>query len=330
MPLRVALAAVSGGVKPTAAGALSMSDEQQRKEMSHTLAETLRNLIPRLSAIAPVGTPVEDIVENTIYAIARDPELSKCSTGSIVEAVMEAIGMGLDPSGLSNDGTLIPRKTRSGGFRAVFVPDYRALLRIMLSHPRVSHVEARTVRKDDHFELRFGDPDGRVVDHRPAIRSDPGEALGAYAIAWFKDDHRPLVEWMTKAEVDANAERGGSFGSDNSPWETDWGEMARKTVIKRLAKYLAHKAKKAGTYGENAKGTPSQAPSNPDNTPHPSDMLGDLARQYRASIESAAPDGIDLVIQAIREDDRLDHMEKTELFNLACRRKKEIRKAYES
>lgn len=283
-------------------------------------------MLPRFRTIAPAGTPVEDIVENVIYAVSHDPDLGKCSTSSLVDAVLEALSLGLDPSGLANDGTMIPRKTRSGGFRAVFVPDYRALLRIMLSHPRVSHIEARTVRQHDHFELRFGDPGGRVVDHRPAITADPGDAVGAYAIAWFKDDPRPLVEWMTKAEVDANAERGGSFGSDNSPWETDWGEMARKTVIKRLAKYIAYKPKRNERNGGTSQSS-HEATRAPDSHEEQRDTLGELAEQYRVSIETAAPDGLDAVIQAIREDDRLDHMEKTELFNLACRRKKEIRKA---
>lgn len=284
-----------------------------------TITETLRNLASRFRAIAAPGTPVNEIIENVIYAVNRDPDLGKCSASSIVDAVTEALTLGLDPSGLSNDGTLIPRKTKSGGFRAVFVPDYRALLRIMLSYPRISHIEAHVVRKGDQFELQFGDPAGRVVQHRPVVSLDLGEPLGAYAIAWFKDSDRPLVEWMPKAEIEANAERGGSFGNDNSPWETDWSEMARKTVIKRLAKYLPQQLRKPvpASDGHGMEGI-SQKMADP--------VLGDLARQYLQSIETAAPDGIDIVITAIREDDRLDHMEKTELFNLACQRKKNLQK----
>ncbi|HOV61658.1 MAG TPA: recombinase RecT [Candidatus Hydrogenedentes bacterium] len=284
------------------------------------IAIRLRELLPRLRAIAQAGTPVEEIVENVIYVINRDGDLANCSVPSILEAVAEAVAMGLDPSGLSNEGTLIPRKTKGGGYRAVFVPDYRAILRIMLSNPRISHIEARTVRKGDQFELRFGDPEGRIVEHRPAIAAEPGEPIGAYAIAWFKDFDRPLVEWMTKAEIEANAERGGSFGNENSPWETDWGEMARKTVIKRLAKYLPHQFSRSGESA--AADNPQAAAGSP--TEAANHELGDLASQYLRSIETAAPDGIDGVIQAIREDDRLDHMEKTELFNLAVKRKREL------
>ena len=45
-----------------------------------------------------------------------------------------------------------------------------------------------------------------------------------------------LFEWMAKEDVDAirNRARAGGGG----PWATDWAEMARKTVLRRAAKYL--------------------------------------------------------------------------------------------
>jgi hypothetical protein len=51
-----------------------------------------------------------------------------------------------------------------------------------------------------------------------------------------------------------------------------------------------------------------------------------LFYEYLISIASAAPEGIDAVITAIRQDERLDHREKTELFNAATARKREMAK----
>lgn len=285
-----------------------------------TLASELQRMRPRLEAIAPPRFNVQAVIENLIWAVSQDEALARCSVRSLIQAVTDAVALGLDPSGLSNDGTLIPHKTRSGGYRAVFVPDYRALIRLAMANPRVSHIEARVVRAKDEFFLDFGEPEGRIISHRPNLQAADAEPIGAYAIVWFRDCRRPLVEWMTKAEIEANAERGGSFGNENSPWETDWGEMARKTVIKRLAKYLPHQFARSGesAAADNARaaaGNPTEAAQH---------ELGDLAQQYLTSIQTAAPDGIDGVIQAIREDDRLDHMEKTELFNLAVKRKREL------
>jgi recombination protein RecT len=292
-----------------------------------TLVSELERIRPRLEAIAPSGLNVQAVIENVVWVVSQDEYLSRCSLRSVAEAVTDAVAMGLDPSGLSNEGTLIPHKTRSGGFRAVFVPDYRALIRLAMANPRVSHVEARVVRAKDEFSLDFGAPEGRIVSHRPNLQAADAEPIGAYAVVWFRDGARPLVEWMSRAEIEANAERGGSFGNDNSPWETDWGEMARKTVIKRLLKYVPL-GKVASEVASELVRPASDWREGDSASGGPSEEVGDevsLFDQYMASITAAAPEGIDAVITAIRQDDRLDHEEKTELFNRATARKREFR-----
>ena len=56
-----------------------------------------------------------------------------------------------------------------------------------------------------------------------------------YAVAHLKDGG-VQAEVMTLADI--NAIRKRSRSGDSGPWVTDFGEMARKTVIKRLCKSL--------------------------------------------------------------------------------------------
>jgi len=284
-----------------------------------TLVSELERIRPRLEAIAPSGLNVQAVIENVVWVVSQDEFLSRCSLRSVVEAVTDAVAMGLDPSGLTNEGTLIPHKTRSGGFRAVFVPDYRALIRLAMANPRVSHVEARVVRAKDEFSLDFGAPEGRIVSHRPNLQAADAEPIGAYAVVWFRDGARPLVEWMARAEIEANAERGGSFGNDNSPWETDWGEMARKTVIKRLLKYMPF------TNGANPGANRERACCPQGSREGKEGKEEPPLREYEQAIAEATPETIDLVIRTIRGDDRLDHEEKTELFNRAVEKKRSLK-----
>lgn len=284
-----------------------------------TLDSELERIRPRLEAIAPSGLNVQAVIENVVWVVSEDEFLSRCSNRSLIEAVTDAVAMGLDPSGLTNEGTLIPHKTRSGGFRAVFVPDYRALIRLAMANPRVSHVEARVVRAKDEFNLDFGDPEGRIVSHRPNLQASDAEPIGAYAVVWFRDGVRPLVEWMSRAEIEANAERGGSFGNDNSPWETDWGEMARKTVIKRLLKYMPF-TNGANPGSKRERVCCHQGPEERDAVVENPPRL-----DYAKAIAEATADTIDLIIRTIREDDRLDHEEKTELFNRAVEKKHSLK-----
>lgn len=282
------------------------------------LESELTRALPRLKTVAPRGFAVEEVIQNVVWTVQRDERLSRCSVRSIVNATIEAVAMGLDPSGLSGDGVLVPRRAArdSRVYLATFVPEYRALIRLALSHPRVSHVEARVVRAGDTFNLRFGDPDGQVVEHKPNIGPDAGEPIGAYAIIWFRDTFRPLVEWMMKAEIDLNAERGAAAKSEHSPWETDWAEMARKTVIKRVLKYfpLGADPSAAGRAGEQQVEVWTAS-----DVPRPSPAF-----DFRGAIASADAEGIENVIRQIR-DSELPPAEKSELFNLAANRKKELR-----
>lgn len=297
-----------------------------------TLANELERIKPRLKAVAPRSCDVDELIANVSWAVAQDQDLSRCSTRSLIEAVMEALAMGLDPSGLTGDGTLIPRRTKSGGFRATFVPDYRALLKLALAHPRIAHIEARVVRAADDFAIDFGAPNGRIIHHRPSIAATDGDPIGAYAIAWFRDAPRPLAEWMTKAEIDANAERGGGFGTETGPWETDWPEMARKTVIKRLLKYIPLADRRpanapAAPRNPEPAGDPSSQGTAPEG-PNPAEVKSADVKswdRYRAMIERAGKADIPTIAAALRADESLDSSERSELFQLLNARQKELK-----
>ena len=58
---------------------------------------------------------------------------------------------------------------------------------------------------------------------------------GVYAIAWLKDGSKQF-EYMSKAQVDHVKKKSKTAAS--GPWKTDYSEMARKTVVHRLGKYL--------------------------------------------------------------------------------------------
>ena len=61
------------------------------------------------------------------------------------------------------------------------------------------------------------------------------DIVSVYAVAHLKDGYTQF-EVMTRDEVEAIRER--SKSKSHGPWVTDFAEMARKTVVKRLCKYL--------------------------------------------------------------------------------------------
>ncbi|MFN3771604.1 MAG: recombinase RecT, partial [Ectopseudomonas guguanensis] len=73
------------------------------------------------------------------------------------------------------------------------------------------------------------------LSHRPAEDGSEGDITHVYAVARLKDGGRQF-EVMSKAQVIAvqNQSKAGKSG----PWVSHWEEMAKKTVIRRLFKYL--------------------------------------------------------------------------------------------
>lgn len=94
-------------------------------------------------------------------------------------------------------------------------------------------MHATVVHERDKFEYTKGIE--QTIDHRPFLDGEPGPLKHVYAVAKLKDGE-VLVEVMSKAQVDAIRAR--SKSGSNGPWVTDYDEMAKKTVFRRLSKWL--------------------------------------------------------------------------------------------
>jgi len=113
---------------------------------------------------------------------------------------------------------------------------YKGLLDLVYRSGDVSSIQAQVVYEGDEFDYSFGlEP---TLRHVPAKR-DRGEATHVYAVFKTKDGGYGF-EVMSMEDVKAHARRySKSFGS--GPWQTNFEEMAKKTVLKRCLKYAPMK-----------------------------------------------------------------------------------------
>ena len=162
---------------------------------------------------------------------AEDREkFAKCTNESFALAVYQCISYGLMPSMPGMDlGYFIPY-----GNRIQFKIGYRGLLDI--ARRSGVHAVAKPVYKGDEFEITEGlVPD---VRHKPDISAPhtTDSIVGVYALAEWVEDGVPrrALEYMTKDEIDA-VRLCAAKGS--GAWSGFYGEMARKTVIRRAAKH---------------------------------------------------------------------------------------------
>jgi recombination protein RecT len=149
---------------------------------------------------------------------------------SVVNAVtnIAAIGISLNPA--KKQAYLVPRKGK-----ICLDISYMGLIDLAVQSGSILWAQADLVYANDAFTLNGFD---RPPTHSfNPFSKDRGEMIGAYVVVkTHAGDY--LTGCMSKDEIDSIKARSESVKSGKqSPWDTDYGEMAKKTVVKRAYKY---------------------------------------------------------------------------------------------
>jgi len=167
-----------------------------------------------------------------IFNILAQPKLLGCTEISIVRSVDKAAGLGLEIDGVTGHGYLIPY-----GNTCEFVPGYRGLIELCRRSGQVSSFSAHVARPGDIIDFEFGTES--YIKHKASDKqADWSKWNWVYAVVRFKDGSSQF-DIMSYDEVIAHKKKysPGATRSD-SPWNTAEIEMAKKTVSRRLVKYL--------------------------------------------------------------------------------------------
>jgi recombination protein RecT len=169
-----------------------------------------------------------------LSVFTRRPELWECDPISVARAVVECAQVGLEPTGAIGGAHLVPFfNSKTGKKEVQLILDYRGGVALARRSGEVKRVEARIVRDKDEFDFAYGlDP---TLRHVPALVEDPGKLAYCYAVAIFADGSRQF-DVMSAVQVEDVRKR--SKAKDSGPWVSDYFEMAKKTVLKRLLKLL--------------------------------------------------------------------------------------------
>lgn len=155
----------------------------------------------------------------------QSAKLLSCSRKSLVMAFLQGAEQGLPVDGKL--AYLVPY-----GTDATFMASYVGLVAVARRHGLVTDAYARLVRERDEFDLQMDDGQFKV-HFRPHIGADAGEVIGAFACLLFPNK-RVIADFMSAEEIESIRKR--SKAASSGPWVTDWGEMAKKTVIRRTIK----------------------------------------------------------------------------------------------
>jgi len=191
------------------------------------LRRQLANL-PEIAQNLPSTVSPEKFRNVVITAANMAPDLLNADRRSLLGACVKCAADGLVPDGREAALVLM-------GGKVQYMPMIAGVLKRARNSGEIASLVVQVVYEKDDFVWRPSDPEKPVEHSAPALTVDRGNPIGAYAIARLKDGS-VMAEVMSKAEIEKV--RNVSRSKGNGPWVQWWDQMARKTVLRRLAKYL--------------------------------------------------------------------------------------------
>lgn len=223
----------------------ALAQMKPREQIGYLLNERKGEIAKML----PKHLNAERLLKVAQIAATTTPALAKCDVASLVGAIGQCAQMGLEPNTVLGHAYLVPfnakRKDANGQDRWVnsvqVIIGYKGLIDLARRSGQIISIAAHEVCENDEFELVYG-LDERLT-HKPAM-GERGEVIGFYAVAKLKDGGHAF-EFMSRHQIEKI--RDGSQGWQQAvkfkkqavhPWQAHFVEMGRKTVIRRLAKFL--------------------------------------------------------------------------------------------
>lgn len=194
----------------------------------------MKKMASRFAEVLPKHMSMERMSRIALTTIRTNPKLLECDVPSLMGAVMQAVQLGLEP-GLLGHCYLLPFKNKKQNKMEVqFIIGYKGMIDLARRSGHIQSIYAHAVYENDEFEYELGlHPQ---LKHKPSF-GERGAFIGAYAVAHFKDGGHQM-EFMPKSEIEKRRQRSAAANSSYSPWTSDYDEMAKKTVVRYMFKYL--------------------------------------------------------------------------------------------
>jgi phage RecT family recombinase len=199
-----------------------------------TMSHLMERAKPRLAAVATRYLGEERLCALAMSMYNKDSKLRQCSPESFLRAIYKASQLGLDPTGIGNQGHIVAYKGE-----AQFIRGWGGV--VTMAARRGINIDTFAVYEGDEFEVaRYVNEGGYYLGlHHVEKRDNPdeiGEVRAAYAVANCKEWLQPMIEVVWKHDIEKIRR---NSASPNSPaWKGWYSEMARKTAVNRLSKRL--------------------------------------------------------------------------------------------
>lgn len=220
------------------------NDTIQKATMTQAAAKTtsmqayIKQMQGEIKKALPAVMTPERFTRIVLSALSTNPKLAQTTPQSFLAAMMTAAQLGMEPNTPLGQAYLIPYyNNKSHCNECQFQLGYKGLVDLAYRSGEVSIIQAQVVYENDSFDYSFGlEP---VLKHIPAA-ADRGDPTYVYAMFRTKDGGFGFDVMSMDAARTFAQQYSKSFSS--GPWQTNFEEMAKKTVLKKVLKYAPLKS----------------------------------------------------------------------------------------
>jgi len=207
-----------------------MAEQKSSNNYLMTIYEGLDSSLDKHASALPKDLNKQRFLQNCMTVLQDgSADFSKCEPKSVIRTLMRGAYLGLDF--FNGECYAI---TYAGNVQ--FQTDYKGEIKLAKKYSSnpIQDIYAKVVREGDEFTENI--ENGRqTVSFRPKAFND-GEIVGAFAVCLYKDGCM-IYDTMSKAEIE-HTRNVFSKAANSKAWKESFGEMAKKTVLRRLCKLI--------------------------------------------------------------------------------------------
>ncbi len=175
----------------------------------------------------------ESFIRTVTTVLRNDAKLQAADPLTVMGGVMLAAQLKLEVGAGLGEFYLTPRMEKG---RQICLPiiGFQGFIKLALRSEMVNDVHTFLVREGDLFEFGANAREGKYFEWRPKDFEEEREWTGVVAVARMKAGGTTWV-YLTKSQV---FKRRPSYWNRGTPWQTHEEEMAQKTAVRALTKFL--------------------------------------------------------------------------------------------
>ena len=199
----------------------------------------------QLTSVLPAHVPARKFMRTAVSAAQSNPDILAADQRSVLNACQKAAQDGLIVDNREAALVLFNKKVGNDWIKvAQYMPMVTGVLKKLRNSGQLASITAETVHKNDKFQYDPGKDD--VPSHIVDWFSDRGDMVGVYAVAKLSNGEC-VVEIMNHTQIEKvrKVSKSGAHKDTGEPigiWKQWPEEMAKKTVLRRIAKYLPSSA----------------------------------------------------------------------------------------